>query len=99
MANEAKRKPKANGKAKPAYSHEQAISDLLWARDAAQGLLDESETGGVNLTAYLRAVEQLISLTGLKGGDPDAAQAEPVVFLDDLSPDEPGAARGQTPCR
>lgn len=72
------------------YTHAEAVRDLIWARDAARG--DGADAaGGVNLTAFLRAVEQLIGLSGLKGAA--APEGAPVVIYDDL-PD----VRGPDPC-
>lgn len=62
-----------------AYSRAQAVQDLLWARDRARG--EASDPASANLTAYLRAVEQLINLSGLKR---EEMRDEAVTIFDDL---------------
>lgn len=61
-----------------AYSRAQALKDLMWARDRARG---GGADDGANLTAFLRAVEQLIQLSGLKK---EENGGEAVTILDDL---------------
>ena len=61
-----------------AYSRAQALKDLMWARDRARG---GGADDGANLTAFLRAVEQLIQLSGLKK---EENGGETVTILDDL---------------